>query len=608
MEEKISRVCKRILGAYSSDLSMANTPQWDSLKHIQLLTALEREFSLALRYKDTLQMTSVPAIMTVLKQYCSQQEKSVQLVSDATVLPHQRLGKPFQIEHQNIYQLFCAQKNSSPDKEFLFFPDKQQVFTYAQFGEQFLKVAAVLNQHLQQGERICLIIPTSSSFVTLYFAGLALGLVIVPINPDLSSPEMEYIIKDSQAKAVFFDPTMQRKVQAMNVQSGVGFHSSETVLKEKCESSSSTSQVRLTDEAVIIYTSGTTGNPKGVVLTHLNLLADAKAISEWFAFSPETRTLCLLPLFHNNGQVVTLLSPLYAGGSTVMVQAKASLMTFWHLVEKYAVNWTSVMPSILSILLSLPAERRDNSMAGIICGGQPLTPEVQQQFEDRFKVPVFEGYGLTETTSFACFNTFSREQRKRGSVGRALPVNKITIRDDQDHELSPYQEGEICIRGLNVANEYFMLSEKNGQAFRNGWFRSGDYGYIDEDGCIYFKTRKDFLIIKGGENIYPSEIENVFFKHPEVAECAVIGIHSKLLGQDLCAFVKLREHSSAEKKELQEFMMGKIAGYKQPKEIIIINRLSDMDEIPKGPTKKVLYRELDRYYREKLYKEEPQRG
>ena len=619
MEKKLREVFEKILGSYSIDMAMATAPRWDSLKHIQLLAALEKAFGITLNYKDTLRMTSVSAISAILPQYLSIHPKEI-VISSEMLLPHQRIEKSiennFTIEHPNIYSLFVAKKDLFPNKDFIFFPDKDESFTYQDFGNKVANAASKLQlQHrLGRGDRICLVIPTSFSFVSLYFAALAIGAVVVPINPDLSPSEMEFIIANSQAKTVFFDSSLESKVQTIGILPGVTFCSSDNLFSTPASTPSqnfSTSsfkvpEVKPTDEAVIIYTSGTTGNSKGVILTHLNLLADAKAISEWFKFSPATRALGILPLFHNNGQVVTLLSPLSAGGSTVMVQGKASLMTFWQVIEQFQVNWTSVMPSILSILLSLPLERRDTSMQGIICGGQPLTKEVQAQFEARFKIPVFEGYGLTETTSFACFNDFPAEKRKEGSIGKALPINNISICDDQDNEIPFGQEGEICIRGLNVANEYFMLPEKNQQTFRNGWFHSGDYGYMNADGYIYFKTRKDFLIIKGGENIYPSEIENVLFKHPAVAECAVIGIPSDLLGQEICAFVKIKEdyqkNLSGIEGDLQHFLSGKLAGYKLPKEIVVIDKLLDMKEIPKGPTKKVLYRILQKYYQENVGK------
>lgn len=440
----------------------------------------------------------------------------------------------------------------------------------------------------------------------MYFAALTLGVTVVPINHDLAPPEMLYIIKNCESKVVFYDSVFEHKIEKLSdaVRDDthlIGLHrfpKFEPLITEFAtqEHELKIPELKLTDEAVIIYTSGTTGDPKGVVLTHLNLLSDAKAISERFQFAAETRTLCILPLFHNNGQVVTLLAPLYAGGSTVIVKGKASLMAFWRLVEKYGITWTSVMPSILSILLSLPIERKDKTLHGIICGGQVLTKSVQNDFETRFGVPIFEGYGLTETTSFACFNNYPAENRRACTVGTPLPINEMAIFDESSNELGPNVEGEICIRGINVANGYLALPQKNKESFANGWFHSGDFGYRDESGYYYFRSRKDALIIKGGENIYPAELENILFQHPAVAECAVIGIPNKLLGEEICAFVKLKACAKTTTDELKQFCKGKLAKFKQAKKIIIIDELDDLQAIPKGPTKKVLYRKLREYY------------
>ncbi len=528
--------------------------------------------------------------------------------------PHQRIKAEISIPYHHVFELFSARAKKAPDKTLLFCPgESEDVFSYQELHDACLAVSCYLKaKGLKKRDRICLILPNSPEFVLFYFAALQRGITVVPINPDLAPAEMLYIIRNCRAEAVFCDRPFGHKLS--EIESSIGkdvlvkkvgrlpdFEPlSEGKVESKAPDHDSLPAVNASDEAVIIYTSGTTGNPKGVVLTHGNLLADAQAISQWFRFSSETRTLCILPLFHNNGQIVTLLAPLYAGGSTVIVKGKASLMSFWGLVKKYGISWTSVMPSILSILLSLPVGREDSTMRGIICGGQVLTETVQSDFEKRFRVAVFEGYGLTETTSFACFNEYPAEKRKRGSVGRPLPINEMAILNEEGKEQEPHHEGEICVRGLNVANEYFDMPEKNRAAFRDGWFHSGDFGYKDEEGYYYFRTRKDHLIIKGGENIYPGELENVLCRHPSVSECAVIGIPDRLLGEDLCAFVKAKEGSNVTEQELREFCRGRIAHFKQAKRIILISE-TDLEDIPKGPTKKVLYRVLQEYYEKNIH-------
>ena len=520
---------------------------------------------------------------------------------------HQLINSNINMPYKNVGELFTIKTQKYPEKIFIICPGKRKdTFSYKSFNDKYLLVAKYLIQlGLNKGDRFNLIFSNSPEFLLFYFAGLTLGITVVPINPDIAPEEMRFIIEDSQSKAVFYDTALNIKIEQIinKISPGTIFkglrpmpYFKPLLINDFNWEELSIPDIELVDEAVIIYTSGTTGNPKGVVLSHLNLLADAKAISEWFHFSTETRTLCILPLFHNNGQITTFLAPLYAGGSTIIVKGKASLMSFWGLVEEYKASWTSVMASILSILLSLPIERKGKTLKGILCGGQVLTKSVQEEFESRFSVPIFEGYGLTETTSFSCINDYPAEKRKIGSIGKQLPTNEMAILDENGKELGANIEGEICIRGYNVACEYLGLPEENKESFDGSWFHSGDYGMIDKDGYFYFHGRKDSLIIKGGENIYPAELENVLFKHPAVAECAVIGIPDKLLGEDICAFVKLKDNIYASERELKEFCKGKIAGYKQAKIIIIVNELDDFDDIPKGPTKKILYRKLREYY------------
>jgi acyl-CoA synthetase (AMP-forming)/AMP-acid ligase II len=515
---------------------------------------------------------------------------------------YQKISYQITLDYNNIGDLLFKKAKENPNKKFLICPgEKHEEFTYSEFETVANQTSQFLiKSGLKKNDKISLIFHNSSEFLILYFAGLCCGLTIVPINPEMSSREIKYIIEDSDSKTIFYSDTLESKINTIRDSlSNADFQKtksiknlislSDTRKKIECNHAS------LHDVAVIIYTSGTTGNPKGVILSHLNLLSDAMGISKWFEFTQDSRCLCILPLFHNNGQITTLLAPLYAGASTIIIKGKVSLYAFWFLVNEYQATWTSVMASILSILLSLPNERKDNSLTGILCGGQILTRSVQEQFEKRFKVPIFEGYGLTETTSFSCINNYPAENRKIGSIGKPLQINEMSILNKNDQVVEENIEGEICIRGYNVASGYLGDTKIN-HAFRNGWFHSGDYGTKDKDGNFYFHGRQDSLIIKGGENIYPAELENVLYEHPDVDECAVIGIPDELLGEDICAFVKIKNESQLTKNDLEKFCKNKITFYKQPKKIIVINNLVDLNEIPKGPTKKILYRKLKEYY------------
>ena len=516
---------------------------------------------------------------------------------------HQKLAVSCDIEYENIKDLFLTQMQKTPNKIFLIIHgDKKEQFTYLEFKNIIFKTINFMKtKNLKKNDIISLIFHNSSEFLILYFAGLFYGLTIVPINPDMSSREIEYIIRNSNSKIVFYNHTLESKIvlvqknlKEKNYLQIHTIHELTSSFDDEIEFNSE--NVDLLDNAVIIYTSGTTGNPKGVILSHLNLLSDSMSISQWFEFNEKTRCLCILPLFHNNGQITTLLAPLYSGGSTVIVKGKVSLFAFWFLVNEYGVTWTSVMSSILSILLSFSEERKDNSLLGILCGGQILTQSIQEKFENRFNVPIFEGYGLTETTSFSCINGYPSQNRKTGSIGKPLLSNEMIILNEDGKHSPDDQEGEICIRGYNVAIGY-LGNELMNNVFRDGWFHSGDYGRRDKDGNYYFHGRQDSLIIKGGENIYPREIENILFKHPLIDECAVIGIPDKLLGENICAFVKIKSKEKITEKEIKIFCRDKLADFKQPKKIIIINQLKDLTEIPKGPTKKILYRKLKEYFK-----------
>ena len=527
---------------------------------------------------------------------------------DNSLIPdHQRINNYVEFEAYTVGELFSKKSKEDPEKIFLICPGKNtEQFTYSEFEKMVNNtINQFLEMKLEKKDRICLIFYNSPEFLTLYFAGLSYGLTIVPINPDFSTMEMNYIIKDSNARAIFLDDKLSEKVSNLE-------KDSKDILVKKIKSTADltipTNNVKENDgdkitpydPAVIIYTSGTTGNPKGAVLSHLNLISDSFSISQRFEFDKKTRALCILPLFHNNGQITTLLSPLYVGGSAIIVKGKVGINLVWDLVNQYNATWTSMMASILSILLSLSKERKDDSLTGILCGGQKLTNTIQKKFEDRFHVPIFEGYGLTETTSFSCINDFPATKRKSGSVGKPLITNEMAILDENNNEVGVDEEGEICIRGYNVMIGYLGLEQKNNQVFKNGWFHSGDYGRMDSEGYYYFHGRRDSLIIKGGENIYPAEIENILYKHPDVDECAIIGIPDKLRGEEICAFIKIKKNKTLSENFFKDFLVGKIADYKQPKKIIIINNLKDLKIIPKGPTKKILYRKLKEYYMAKL--------
>jgi len=534
-------------------------------------------------------------------------------VSTLPLLPHQQASRPVELHYANFMALLKAKAEQSPHREFLIFPESDREYSYREFYEISLRAADWLAQRCAAGSTTCIIFRNTPEFLAIYFGAVARAMTVVPINPDLAAPEIRFIVENSDGATVFYDPELKNKLAPLvSDMQQIAFHPFGDVADlpkvDVAQVEKSLPDVPPTTPAAIIYTSGTTGFPKGVVLSHMNFLIDGMAMAEWFQFTPETRSLCILPLFHNNGLVVSLTTTLHAGGSIVMVDPKASLRSFWALVERYHATFTSVMHSILAAILALGFDGRPGLLKGIICGGQLLPLSLAQKFEARFGVPIFEGFGSTEASSYSCFNAYPAERRKLGSVGQVLPVSDMKVVDENDTEVPDGVEGEICIRGANVAIGYHKLPELQTHRFRNSWYHSGDFGLRESDGHYYFRSRKDDLIVKGGEKIYPAEIENVLSKHPNVTESAVIGIDDAILGQEICAFARLKDSDTTTESELLKFCAQSLARFKQPKRVVIINRLEDIPELPKGPTKKILYRVLRDYYGRRVANSEDPEG
>ncbi len=532
----------------------------------------------------------------------------------SSLLPHQQTERPVTLPYANFFDLLKTHTDIDPGRPFLLFPESGREYTYWQFFRIALSAADWLTVIAPGQRTIAVVLRNTPEFLAIYFGAVFLGMTVVPINPDLAPREIRFIIENSESATVFYDPAFKAKIANLEelMAPAVSFRPFGDVAELPNVDVLSTERrlpkVEPNTPAAIIYTSGTTGNPKGVILSHMNFLADGKAVSEWFQFTPDTRSLCILPLFHNNGLVISLTTTLYKGGSIVWTDPKSSLRSFWPLVEKYHATFTSVMPSVLAAILAFGLEGRPGLLKGIICGGQLLPLSLAENFEARFGVPIFEGFGSTEASSYSSFNPYPAESRKLGSVGKVLPVCEMKVVDEADNEVPDGIEGELCIRGINVALGYFKLPELQKLRFRNGWYHSGDYGYRNPDGFYYFRGRKDDLIVKGGEKIYPAEVENVLSLHPDVAESAVIGVTDAILGQEICGFVKLKESDATTEADLLAYCGRSLARFKQPKRIVIINRLADMPELPKGPTKKILHRELRDYYQQRLSNGEDPEG
>jgi acyl-CoA synthetase (AMP-forming)/AMP-acid ligase II len=497
--------------------------------------------------------------------------------------------------HMNIADLLIDRASNNPDKEFLLSEIDGRRFTYAEFVAAIQRSAALLQSHgIQKGDTVSLLLPNSAEYVIAYFACWYLGAVAGPVNSLLKAKEIAYVMTDSEAKVLLVNSDFLHTIEPirsdLSTLNSIIVFDNEADATKNVDASSDPRESSTNDdaEAIIIYTSGTTGKPKGCLLTHGNLLANARQISEWLGFTTTDRLLTIMPLFHMNAVSVTTMSALYSGGSTV-VSPKFSASRFWQIISEYQITSFGSVATMLSMLLStypdgVPEGLNTEQLRFAMCGSAPVPAEVMKRFEETFNCLVIEGYGLSEST---CRSTFNPPDKRRRPGSCGLPIgNEMRVVDEDDEPVADGSLGEIVLRGDNILKGYYRNPEATAIAFRNGWFHTGDIGYRDADGYYFIVDRKSDMIIRGGENIYPREIDEVLYQHPAVASAAAVGVPDQLYGEEVAAFVVLRDGASVSEEEVIQFCKDRLADFKCPKSVRFVA------DIPKGPTGKLLKREL----------------
>ena len=462
--------------------------------------------------------------------------------------------------------------------------------------EGMRQIARAVTHHLiergiRKNDKVCALLYNRPEYVYCLYGVTGAGAVLVPINSQFKLDEAQYILKNSDAKILITSPEFKDMAFAMKP------HCPELqeiiMLDEEIPGTSlfqelldppkkfEEREVREEDIAGIIYTSGTTGYPKGVLLTHKNYLVNAAQIVSAAQMTEKDRFLCILPLFHVNGQLVTTLSPLYAGGSMILLKG-FSPKEFLPRLARYRATAFSGVPTVYAILNNLPdAEQYDLSpLRFCICGAAPMPVEVFETFERKYKANILEGYGLSEGTCASSINPLGGK-RKIGSIGLPLEGQTLKIFDDQDRELPAGQIGEIVVQGENVMQGYYKNEPATKETLRGGWLHTGDLGQVDEDGYFFIVGRKKEMIIRGGENIYPKEIEEVLYRHPAVAEAAVVGLPDKIWGEEVGAFIVLKAGQELKAQEMIEYCQKHLANYKCPR------RVEFVESFPKTATGKI---------------------
>ncbi|MCB1327272.1 MAG: long-chain-fatty-acid--CoA ligase [Leptospiraceae bacterium] len=487
-----------------------------------------------------------------------------------------------------VPELMAERARLSPDKTYLIFQERE--YSYREFQELTNRAAsAFASLKAAKGDHVAILIPNSDEFLFAYFGAMKAGLAAVTLNTLLKADELEYIINDSEARILcttahyrkLLDPVWDRLGHVSTLLlTGTELppaHRADgsLLLRDLMQSGDPNyaSTVGPGDKAAMIYTSGTTGHPKGVVLTHANVMYNSYVAPRYIDLQKEDVSLCIMPLFHVNAQIASMMATMQAG-ATVVLEEMFKPRIFIRTLKKYRCTTFSGVPTIYNYLNEMKEAEGESLdfMKACICGAAPMPVDVFQKFEEKFGAKIIEGYGLSEGTCVSSLNPLNGV-RKIGSIGIPIAGQQMAIWDDDGNELPDGEVGEIVIRGPNVMSGYWNNEAATGETIVNGWLRTGDQGYRDQDGYYFIVGRKKEMIIRGGENIYPKEIEEVLYEHEGVMDAAVVGIPDKKYGEEVAAFIVPRPGSSMSDKDIKAYLRQKIADFKRPRIIEIVHDL-----------------------------------
>lgn len=484
---------------------------------------------------------------------------------------------------------------ASPDKAFLITPESGRELSFG-----LLKISVdEIGEHLSElglarSSKVAFLLNNGFWTVQLFLGVMANNRVIVPLNAVAGNVQLVHVLGHSDVEVVFVSPDYREKLDellaAIDREILVIETDEETgpdwpAKRKPCDHVDDPIEE---DPALLLYTSGSTGLPKGAVISHRAVTSGGRNVTEGHGLNTDDRALCVLPVYHINGAMVTVSAPLYSGSSVVMPR-RFSAGEFWNLVAEYQCTWSSIVPTIIKYLLDrvdqddydFGIDKRLKAFRFARSASAPLPKVTLGEWEDTFKIPMIETLGLTETAGTVATNPMPPAVRKPGSVG--LPCgNDIEIVDKNNRPCPTGVVGELSIRGSNLLSLYYKNTEATESSLVDGWFLTGDLGEKDEEGYIFLTGRSKELIIRGGENIAPREIDDILYKHEAILEAAAVGVDDENYGQEVIACVAIREGFSCSEAELKAFCEAGIGKYKAPKIIYFL------DELPKGPSGKIL--------------------
>lgn len=492
----------------------------------------------------------------------------------------------------NVAQIIERAAKLFPDKAAIIFKEKQ--ITYSQLNSAANRLAnAMMANGIKPGDRVALYLPNVPEFAICYFAALKTGAIAVSVNPMLKSYDLKYILDDSGAVMLFTVGDLLENLQQdqhehlKQVIVCQGDRGNYPALEEWLGQSAdgmATADLNPDDPASILYTSGTTGFPKGATLTHGNIVSNAWTTVHHSGFTPDDRMALFLPLFHVFGQNF-IMNGTFTACATLVIYHRFVPDLVLDSIGRDRVTMFFAVPTIYIALLHADLSKYDmSSIRYDFSAASTMPREISAQWTEQFGRPVFEGYGLTECSPFACYNHDFRH--KFGSVGTPVENFEIKIFDDSDQQVPMGQWGEICIRGPGVMQGYWNRPEETQKALKSGWLHSGDIGYLDDEGYVFIVDRVKDMINAAGFKIWPAEVEQFLYTHPAIKEIAVYGIPHPEKGEIVRAAAVLKGDASAKPEDIMSYCRKHLAAYKVPTVVTIV------DELPKSATGKVLKRVL----------------
>lgn len=479
-----------------------------------------------------------------------------------------------------------------PSATWLIAPETGATMSYAQLQLDSQDLSRfLLGMGLRKGDKVALMLHNSYQTARLLIGVMYGGFMVAPLNLLAQPSQLAYVLEHSDTRVVFTSEEFAERLKAAfaGIKREITVIAIDPDAKEIFDRATlpdiKLPDVTEADDALLMYTSGTTGKPKGCVLSNRSVCAGGEFTSTAHELTAKDRVLCAMPLYHINGQIVTTVAPLVHGGSVVMPR-RFSVSHYWELVAQHRCTWINVVPTIIAYLMNAPTPRERDLDASRVkfcrSASAPLPPELHRAFESKFGIGIIETFGMTETNAPCFTNPYDPAKRKIGSPGTAYG-NEAKVIDPATGEEQPRgTTGELMLRGDNVLTAYYKDPENTAKTLEpDGWLHSGDLGYMDEDGFVFVTGRIKELIIKGGENIAPREIDEALLKHPAVLEAAAVGIPDANYGQEIMACVILKPGMKCSVEALTAFSLQELGQYKTPKIIKFVS------ELPKGPSGKV---------------------